>query len=104
MAILKSPPRPPKNETLQIRVEEQVKTKLHEYAEFIDSSESYVVSEALKMLFKKDDEFKSWLQNPLRAGGYSQNGEDAVAESLGQHKQNGASPTPKDLSGHGLRG
>ncbi|MGC1967099.1 MAG: hypothetical protein WA673_11595, partial [Candidatus Acidiferrales bacterium] len=60
MAILKSPPRPPKNETLQIRVEEQIKAKHHKYAEFIDSSESYVVSEALKILFKKDDEFKSW--------------------------------------------
>jgi hypothetical protein len=93
MAILKSPPRPPKNETLQIRVEEQIKTKLHDYAEFIDSSESYVVSEALKMLFRKDDEFKSWLQDPLRTGGYSQNGEDAVVESPRPHKQNDASRT-----------
>jgi predicted transcriptional regulator len=80
--ILKSPPRPPKNETLQIRVEEPIKAKLHKYAEFIDSSESYVVSEALKMLFKKDDEFKSWLQDPLHAGRYSQTGEDAGAENL----------------------
>jgi len=31
----------PKNETLQIRVEEQVRSKLTKYAEFIDSSESY---------------------------------------------------------------
>jgi predicted transcriptional regulator len=81
VAILKSPPRPPKNETLQIRVEEQIKAKLHEYAEFIDSSESYVVSEALKMLFKKDDEFKSWLQDQLRNGSHSQNGEGAVIEN-----------------------
>jgi predicted transcriptional regulator len=43
VSILKSPPRPPKNETLQIRVEEEIKRKLHEYAEFISSSESYVV-------------------------------------------------------------
>ena len=63
MAILKSPPKPPKNETLQIRVEEHVRSRLAKYAEFIDSSESYVVSEALKLVFKKDDEFKSWLEN-----------------------------------------
>jgi predicted transcriptional regulator len=81
VAILKSPPSPPKNETLQIRVEEPIKAKLNKYAEFIDSSESYVVSEALKMLFKKDDEFKSWLLDPLHAGGYSQNREDVGAES-----------------------
>jgi predicted transcriptional regulator len=80
VAILKSPPRPPKNETLQIRVEEQIKTRLHEYAEFIDSSESYVVSEALKMLFKKDEEFKSWLQDQLRNGNRPQNGEGSVID------------------------
>lgn len=61
MAILKAAPKAPKNETLQLRVEEEIRTKLRRYAEFIDSSESYVVSEALKLLFRKDDEFKAWL-------------------------------------------
>lgn len=82
MAILKPPSRPPKNETLQIRVEEEIKAKLHKYADFIDSSESYVVSEALKMLFKKDDEFKSWLQVQLHDGGAPQNGEGPVIENV----------------------
>lgn len=62
MPILKSPPKPPKNETLQLRVEEEIRSKLEKYAEFIDSSESYVVSEALRLLFRKDDEFKAWLE------------------------------------------
>ncbi|MGB7437225.1 MAG: hypothetical protein WBR26_20930 [Candidatus Acidiferrum sp.] len=61
MAILKTAPKPPKNETLQLRVEEEIKSKLAKYAEFIDSSESYVVSEALKLVFRKDDEFRVWL-------------------------------------------
>jgi len=61
MAILKPPPKPVKNETLQVRVEHDVKAKVHSYAEFIDSSESYVVGEALKLLFRRDDEFKHWL-------------------------------------------
>ena len=63
MAILKSPPKPPKNETLQVRVEERVRSKLSKYAEFIDSSESYVVTEALKLVFRKDVDFKTWLEN-----------------------------------------
>jgi predicted transcriptional regulator len=63
MAILKAPPKPPKNETLQIRIEEHVRSRLAKYAEFIDSSESYVVSEALKLVFKKDAEFKTWLED-----------------------------------------
>lgn len=62
MPVLKSPPRPPKNETLQLRIEEEVKSKLEKYAEFIDSSESYVVSEALKLLFRKDHDFRTWLE------------------------------------------
>lgn len=61
MPVLKPPPKPPKNETVQIRVEEEIRTRLHKYAEFIDSSESYVVNESLRLLFRKDDEFKSWL-------------------------------------------
>lgn len=73
MAILKSPPRPPKNETLQIRVEEQIKAKLHKYAQFITSSESYVVSEALRLLFRKDSDFKTWLEDQERNGDQPQN-------------------------------
>ncbi len=61
MAIIKAPPKQPKSVTMQARVEESVKTQLDQYAKFIDSSPSYVITEALKVLFKRDDEFKTWL-------------------------------------------
>src|SRR6266853_6417079 len=61
MAIIKAPPKQPKTITIQARVEESVKAQLDRYAEFIDSSTSYVITEALKLLFKRDDEFKAWL-------------------------------------------
>jgi hypothetical protein len=79
VAILKSPPKPRKNETLQIRVELEIKSKLHNYAEFINSSESYVVSEALRLLFRKDDEFKIWLQERPPNGPDTQNAEAPLA-------------------------
>ena len=60
MSILKSPPKQPKAVTIQARVEESVKTQLELYAEFIDASPSYVITEALKLLFRKDDDFKRW--------------------------------------------
>jgi len=75
MAIIKAPPKQPKTVTIQARVEESVKTQLDRYAEFIDSSTSYVITEALKLLFKRDDEFKAWLghrandQNPKQNQG-----------------------------------
>jgi hypothetical protein len=46
---------------IQVRVEENVKLNLDKYAEFIGGNQAYVVSEALKLLFKKDEEFKRWL-------------------------------------------
>jgi predicted transcriptional regulator len=61
MAIIKAPPKQPKSVTVQARVEESVKTQLDQYAQFIDSTPSYVIAEALKVLFKRDDEFKAWL-------------------------------------------
>jgi predicted transcriptional regulator len=61
MAIIKAPPKQPKAVTMQARVEESVKTQLDQYAKFIASTPSYVITEALKLLFKRDDEFKAWV-------------------------------------------
>ena len=61
LSILKAPPKQPKNSMVQVRVEEYIKLSLDRYAEFIGANASYVVSEALKLLFKKDEEFKRWL-------------------------------------------
>jgi predicted transcriptional regulator len=61
MAIIKAPPKQPKSVTIQARVEESVKAQLDQYAKFIESTPSYVITEALKVLFKRDDEFKTWL-------------------------------------------
>ena len=67
MAIIKAPPKQPKSLTVQARVEESVKQQLDMYAKFIDSTPSYVITEALKVLFKRDDEFKAWLvQQPSK--------------------------------------
>ena len=74
MPILKSPPKAAKHETLQLRVEEEIKTKLRKYADFLKSSESYVVSEALKLLFRKDNDFKVWLEEQSQNGDQPQNG------------------------------
>jgi predicted transcriptional regulator len=60
MALLKPPSKQPKTTNLQVRLEEEVRRNLDRYAEFLDANPSYVVSEALKLLFRKDDEFKRW--------------------------------------------
>jgi hypothetical protein len=60
LPLVKVPPKKPKTASLQVRIDEEVRCNLNAYAEFIDSSPSYVVTEALKLLFKRDEEFKHW--------------------------------------------
>ena len=66
MSILKAPPKQAKNAMIQVRVGENIKLNLDKYAEFIGGNQAYVVSEALKLLFKKDEEFKRWLDQQSR--------------------------------------
>jgi predicted transcriptional regulator len=61
MAVLKAPPKQPKTTVVQLRLDEEARLKLAKYAEFLDSSPSYVVTEALKLVCNKDKEFQSWL-------------------------------------------
>lgn len=61
MAVLKAPPKQTKTTVVQLRLDEEAKTKLTKYAEFLDCSPSYVVTEALKLVYHKDKEFQSWL-------------------------------------------
>jgi predicted transcriptional regulator len=81
MAIIKAPPKQPKSVTIQARVEESVKAQLDRYAQFIDSTPSYVITEALKVLFKRDDEFKAWLSRQSDEGSNNKGVVVAVRET-----------------------
>jgi predicted transcriptional regulator len=73
MPILKAPPAEPKNETLQLRVSQDLKFRLMRYAEFIRANASYVVTAALERLFCKDAEFQEFLASykPEKSGNHS---------------------------------
>jgi hypothetical protein len=62
LPILKAPPKQAKNESLQLRVPTEFKCNLQRYADFLETSPSYVVVEALTHVFERDREFKAWLQ------------------------------------------
>jgi hypothetical protein len=61
MPVLKAPPKQPKTTVVQLRLDDEARNKLGRYAEFLDSSPSYVVTEALKLVCNKDKDFQSWL-------------------------------------------
>jgi len=61
MAVLKAPPKQPKTTVVQLRLDHDTRERLTKYAEFLESSPSYVVTEALKLVCNKDKEFQAWL-------------------------------------------
>jgi predicted transcriptional regulator len=78
MAIIKAPPKQPKTTVVQQRLDDDAKMKLSKYAEFLECSPSYVVTEALKLVYQKDKEFQSWVSDQ-----YSNNREPVLkGESL----------------------
>jgi len=82
MPILKAPPVQPKNETLQLRVSQDLKFRLARYAEFMHANASYVVSAALERLFNKDAEFQEYLATwkPSESGDHSEGEAQQQAE------------------------
>jgi hypothetical protein len=82
LSILKSPPKQPKAVTVQARVEESVKSQLELYAEFIDASPSYVITEALKLLFRKDDDFRHWAEQPANHNNNEKAKGDVLAKAV----------------------
>lgn len=61
MPVLKAPPKQPKTTVVQLRLDEEARFKLTKYAEYLDCSPSHVVTEALKLVYRKDKDFQSWL-------------------------------------------
>jgi hypothetical protein len=78
--ILKTPPKQAKNEPLQLRVSMGFKQKLQSYAEFLNATPSYVVTEALDRIFRKDHEFRTWLEQHPKAVTMNQTENESAME------------------------
>ena len=54
--------KPPARIAITCKVPEDLATLLKRYAEFLDSTQEYIVTETLRLAFTKDKEFHTWLQ------------------------------------------
>ena len=63
MSVLKAPPEPRKTTVVQLRLDDQARMQLTKYADFLECSPSYVVTEALRLVCNKDKQFQSWLSD-----------------------------------------
>ena len=53
--------KPPARRVITCKVLEETATLLTRYAEFLDSTQEYVVNELLCVAFRRDKEFQEWL-------------------------------------------
>ena len=63
MSIIKKPAEPPKIVSLEVPIEQPILDTLDRYAEFIGTSREHIVTSALRLVFKKDYDFKRWLRS-----------------------------------------
>lgn len=62
MPIIKKPVVPPEIVSMDIEIEQPLIDMLDRYAEFIGSDRNHVVVSAVRVIFKRDYEFKRWLR------------------------------------------
>ena len=53
--------KPPARQVLTCKLPQETATLLKRYAEFLDSTQEYVVNETLLVAFRRDKEFQAWL-------------------------------------------
>ncbi len=53
--------KPPARQAITCKPPEETATLLRRYAEFLDSTQEYVVNETLLVAFRRDKEFQEWL-------------------------------------------
>jgi hypothetical protein len=53
--------KPPARLAITCKLPQELATLLKHYAEFMDSSQEHVVTETLRVAFRRDKEFQAWL-------------------------------------------
>jgi hypothetical protein len=53
--------KPPARLAITCKVPEETAIALKHYAEFLDSTQEYVIVETLRLAFRRDKEFQAWL-------------------------------------------
>lgn len=78
MPIIKKPAMPPEIVTLEIEIEQPLVDLLDRYAEFIGSDRNHVAVSAVRLIFKRDYEFKRWLRAKSTARKPEKEGETKI--------------------------
>jgi hypothetical protein len=61
MPLIRRQPKPPVRIAITCKVPEDIAALLKRYAEFLDSTQEYIVTESLRLAFTRDKDFQAWL-------------------------------------------
>ena len=61
MPFIPRPVKPPARLAITCKMPEELATVLKHYAEFLDSTQEYVIVETLRVAFRRDKDFHVWL-------------------------------------------
>jgi hypothetical protein len=61
MAFIPRQVKPPARIAINCKVPEHLATLLKHYAAFLESSQEHIISETLRVTFRRDKEFQAWL-------------------------------------------
>jgi predicted transcriptional regulator len=53
--------KPPARQVITCKLPEETATLLKRYAQFLESTQEYVINETLSVAFRRDKEFQAWL-------------------------------------------
>jgi hypothetical protein len=84
MAYIPRQPKSPDRVAITCRLSADMAKFLKQYAEFLESSQEHVVSETLRVAFRRDKEFQAWLTNK-NAGGTDSGTSAPTSSSRVQH-------------------
>jgi hypothetical protein len=99
MSLIPAPPAAPSKDTLPLRIDQELHTQLREYAEFLGSTKEYIVSAALRRVFRHDKEFLAWQQaRRASAPAHASAAKSAIAKDASSVEPGATSDTARRVS------
>jgi hypothetical protein len=89
MAYIPRQPKSPDRVAITCRLPADIAKLLKQYAEFLDSSQEHILSETLRVAFRRDKEFQAWLTARNVEGSVDSSTSAAVAirQAAGKHME-----------------
>ena len=99
MPLIPAPPAAADKDTLALRVDRSLHDQLRAYAEFLGSTKEYIVTSALRRVFRHDKDFIAWQTARTQGDASPTVRQDVTSDGEGRAHKVGAADVPKRQGG-----